>query len=436
MDDFFLLLCVVAFFILAFGLVSHLVKEKLFLSEPTVSIIFGIIIGPNILNLVSINYIESKNLLYQFARIVLCVQIMTAAMSLPQGYVLKNSKSLCILILVVSWFKYMISFSVIYFMTGYNVAISLAIAACLTPTDPVLSSSVVKSKFADENVPERLRFLISAESGINDGIGLPFLFIPIHLFYSTNLAVGLQNFIFKTIFYECIFSALIGIVIGYISRKALKYCYSNDLVGTESFLVYGIALTFFCLGLMEVLKSSEMVCIFFTGTVFAWDEWFVLETRESRLQEVVDSIFSVSFFIFFGSRINFSKISATAVVASIVIIFLRRPIPCLMFQKYIKPIKNGREALFVGWFGPIGVGALFYALMVDKILSTLTIDFVSTVVLMSTFIHGLTIPLFKLGSFKTSKEFLDLNIAYKDSEDTLNSSDDKFTFKSLKLFDV
>lgn len=408
MDDFFLVVCFVSFFILVFGLVSNFVKEKLFLSEPTVSIIFGILIGPYVLNILNTSYIESKIVMYHLARVVLCIQVMTAAMSLPHGYILKNAKSLFVLVIIVSIVKYIITFVIVYSFSHYNATVSLAIAACLTPTDPILSSSIVKSKFADENVPERLRTLLSAESGINDGVGLSLLFFPLHVFYSGNVLLGLKNYFVSVILYQCVLSVIIGICIGYISRRMLKYCYSNDLVGIESFLIYGLALSFFCLGLMETIRSSELICIFFTGALFSWDEWFVLETRESRLQEIADSLFSTSFFVFFGSRIDFTRITVPVMVSSVLIICLRRTFPCLLLSRFIPQIQNKREALFVGWFGPIGVAALYYALLIDKILDTLTIDYVSVVVLFSVIIHGLTVPLFKLSSVKKETGFLGL----------------------------
>lgn len=421
MDDFFLVITFVSLFILGFGLVSNFVKEKLFLSEPTVSIIFGILIGPYVLNVLNTGYIESKIVMYHFARVVLCIQVMTAAMSLPQGYILNQAKSLFILVIFASLIKYIITFIIVYIFSHYNAPVSMAIAACLTPTDPILSSSIVKSKFADENVPERLRHLLSAESGINDGVGLSLLFFPLHLFYNENITNGLETYLRSVILYQCCLPIFLGISIGYIARKLLKYCYNNDLVGIESFLIYGLALSFFCLGLMETIHSSELICIFFTGAVFSWDEWFVLETRESRLQEVTDSLFSTSFFVFFGSRIDFTRITMPIIVSSILIICLRRIFACLFLYRFIPAVKTKREALFIGWFGPIGVAALFYALLIDKILDTLTIDYVSVVVLLSVIIHGLTVPLFKLSNVQKESRFLSLITPKRNFDESTHS---------------
>ncbi len=58
---------------------------------------------------------------------------------------------------------------------------ALAIGACVTPTDPVLSNTIVKGKFADNNVPKELQKIVIAESGANDGLGYLFLFLALYL---------------------------------------------------------------------------------------------------------------------------------------------------------------------------------------------------------------------------------------------------------------
>lgn len=68
-----------------------------------------------------------------------------------------------------------------YFIPGLNFLSSLAVAACLTPTDPILAAAVVGGKWADKHVPAHLRHLLAAESGCNDGAAFPFLFIALYL---------------------------------------------------------------------------------------------------------------------------------------------------------------------------------------------------------------------------------------------------------------
>jgi NhaP-type Na+/H+ or K+/H+ antiporter len=69
-----------------------------------------------------------------------------------------------------------------------NFLSSLAVAACLTPTDPILAAAVVGGKYAEKHVPAHIRHLLAAECGCNDGAAFPFLFIALYL--TTNETVG------------------------------------------------------------------------------------------------------------------------------------------------------------------------------------------------------------------------------------------------------
>lgn len=59
---------------------------------------------------------------------------------------------------------------------GLDFLPALVVAAGVTPTDPILASSVVgKGKFAQDHVPAHIRHILQAESGSNDGAAFPFL---------------------------------------------------------------------------------------------------------------------------------------------------------------------------------------------------------------------------------------------------------------------
>lgn len=395
MEDVFKLLLASSSFVLVFGLVSKYIKNNLFLSEPLISMAAGIVLGHHVLGVLDTNYAYSKVIMYNFSRIVLCVQTMTVAMSLPRNYIIEKWQSMFVLVVVVGMAKCVFSFVLIYLSTRYNSATSWSLAACLTPTDPILSSSIVQGRLAVAVVPERIRLLLTAESGINDGLGIFLLFLGLDLFRS-GIRDGMYPFIVHNLLVRVFLSALVGLAAGVLSRQTLKYCYTKRFVGVESFLVHGIVLTVFSLSLMEFIGGSELICIFFAGIMFSFDEWFVLETKNSRLQEITDTILSTSFFLFFGSRINFGRFTTPMVLVSLVIIFARRPAICWMMYRLIPELKTSKEALFIGWFGPIGVGALYYALLTDRIQETLTIDFASCAVFLSVIIHGLTVPVYSL----------------------------------------
>lgn len=49
------------------------------------------------------------------------------------------------------------------FLPSFTLLEAMTLAACITPTDPVLASSIVKGRFAEEHIPEHVRDLLSAE---------------------------------------------------------------------------------------------------------------------------------------------------------------------------------------------------------------------------------------------------------------------------------
>lgn len=90
-------------------------------------------------------------------------------------------------------------------------------------------------------MPPNVRNLISAESGANDGLGYPFLFLAIYLMQkSVGAAIG--RWAYWIMAFQILLSIVIGFVVGYIARKLLKFAEQRNLIDKESFLVYSIAL--------------------------------------------------------------------------------------------------------------------------------------------------------------------------------------------------
>src|ERR687889_856320 len=74
-----------------------------------------------------------------------------------------------------------------HYVAGLGWSESLLIGAILSPTDPVFASALV----GNEKVPARLRHLLNVESGVNDGLALPFVIVFLAVAAgSDNLHVG------------------------------------------------------------------------------------------------------------------------------------------------------------------------------------------------------------------------------------------------------
>lgn len=152
------------------------------------------------------------------------------------------------------------------------------------------------------------------------------------------------------------------------------------------------------MAMMNLLGCNDMIAIFVAGAVFAWDDWFIDQTRESQLQPAIDSIFNTTFFVMFGAALPWDKfnhlgLQKLLVLTVLVLLFRRLPVIWL-----IGPLKEKRERLFAGWFGPIGVGAIFYAITLSNYVKDHEDDRFITItcfiVMSSVICHGITVPLF------------------------------------------
>lgn len=98
-----------------------------------------------------------------------------------------------------------------------------------------------------------------------------------------------------------------------------------------------------------------------------YSDWFRLETLDDSLQPTIDMLLNVSIFIWFGAITPWYKFAHNDVIPiyrliplGILVLLLRRlPIVFAMHKK-IHQIEETRQALVVGFFGPIGVSAVFY----------------------------------------------------------------------------
>jgi sodium/hydrogen antiporter len=207
-----------------------------------VSFSAGILLGPLLKVIDPLNVAQglSQNvdaITYSFSRLVLGVQLVIAGIQLPQRYLFTEWKSLTILLLPVLSAMWLCSSVLIWLVIpGLPFSHALAIGACVSPTDPVLSSSIVKGGFAEKNVPEAIQQIIIAESGANDGLGYPFLFIPLFWMYHNSVAEdgtqsvvwpALQHWVMETWLYVILLSVVYGAIVGWIAKALLRRAYAR-----------------------------------------------------------------------------------------------------------------------------------------------------------------------------------------------------------------
>ncbi|CAG7846549.1 Na(+)/H(+) antiporter [Serendipita indica DSM 11827] len=413
-------------FTVFFGMFSLLIREKLYLGESIVAFLFGVIIGPYGANIFnprqwgdgSREVVQSITL--EITRVVLAVGVFAIGVELPSKYMQKHWKSLVFLLLPIMSIGWVICAGLIYaLIPRLDFMSSLAIAACLTPTDPILAAAVINGRYAEKHVPEHIRHLLSAESGSNDGAAFPFLFISLYVILEADDRVAVAHWFYITWLYEILLGITIGGLIGYGFRHLMKFCESRDLIDRHSYVAQYISLALLSNGITALLGSDDLLAAFASGVAFAWDSHFNKQTADSVFSAVIDLLFNVAIFVFIGAWMPFNNFSNEdtsitvwrLVVLAILVLLLRRLPVMLLLYRWIPDIRTFREALFSGHFGPMGVGAIFIAtLALEKlphpheppsnqtdVLALAMEPIIAFMVMCSILTHGLSIPFFNLG---------------------------------------
>jgi NhaP-type Na+/H+ or K+/H+ antiporter len=119
-------------------------------------------------------------------------------------------------------FGWIVSALIVYLILQTKFTTALIIGACLTPTDPVLAASVIGESRFSHRVPKRIKHLLQAESGCNDGVSFPFLYVGLLAVTTSTAGMGIKDWFLEVIFWQCLVGTFIGIVIGYTANKLLR----------------------------------------------------------------------------------------------------------------------------------------------------------------------------------------------------------------------
>lgn len=217
---------------------------------------------------------------YFFSRLVLGIQLVIAGIQLPSRYLRTEWRSLSLLLgpgMTLMWLSAsLLVWAMVPHLTFLH---ALAVGACVTPTDPVLSNSIVKGKFADKNIPKPLQKIIIAESGANDGLGYPFLFLALYIIkYNgedgfAGAGKGIGMWFYETWAYTIILSVFYGCAVGWLAKELLHFAEQKKWVDRESFIVFAITIALFTTGTCGMIGSDDVLACFIAGNAFTWDDW-------------------------------------------------------------------------------------------------------------------------------------------------------------------
>ncbi|RYO82829.1 hypothetical protein DL766_006475 [Monosporascus sp. MC13-8B] len=397
-------------FTLSYGYISVKLKQKWYLGEALPAMLIGIVLGP-----IAAKFLDARkwgsaaedqqnHITLGLMRVMIGVQLVIAGFQLPAKYLSQRWKEMVICLLPVMTLMWLCTtLCILVTVPKITLLAALVIGSCVTCTDPILSQAIAKGPFADKFVARPLREVISAEAGANDGFGFPFLMLAVYLMRHSELpeseiaatasghggeglhhrsedvgrmgggvGVALMNWGVETWLYIVLMSIAYGVIAGFAGGKFMKFALRRKWVDSESYLLFPTAMGLFLLGTCGAIGTDDLLACFVAGNAINWDGEYLAETekRHDEFNSCVDVLLNFGGFMYVGIVMPWSEFHNPDVtgltigrlmgLGFLILLFRRIPAILLLYKTMPDVCKNVKEALFMGYFGPIGAGAVFY----------------------------------------------------------------------------
>jgi sodium/hydrogen antiporter len=140
--------------LLLLGMLGGLLKERTPVSEPLIALLAGVLIGPAALGLLDLADLGDQALILEEAALItLGVALVGVALRLPIGYSSSNWRLLFVLLGIVMPLMWIVGGLLAYLIVGVPFWVAVMIGAIVTPTDPVVASSIVAGGLQSATCP-------------------------------------------------------------------------------------------------------------------------------------------------------------------------------------------------------------------------------------------------------------------------------------------
>ncbi len=264
---------------------------------------------------------------------------------------------------------------------------SFLLGALLSPTDPVLSSSVV----TNPRVPRLIRHSLNLESGLNDGLALPAV-----LALSAALAVGGGHFVWwRFVLEDLTLGLAAGLVVGFAGAALMRR--EQRLEGgipPHQKALYALGIAFAAYGVASVIPHGNGLITVYVAAITLGIRRPDLRSYFEHQSEDVVEIVKLGIFVVFGSLLTlhglFTDGLATIAIVAVALLVAR---PVAVFTALAGTGTDTATRAFMSWFGPKGVATMTFALLVlnDHIAAGVRIfNIAALVVVCSIIAHGVS----------------------------------------------
>ncbi len=255
----------------------------------------------------------------------------------------------------------MIAVAGIATLTGLALGSAILLAAVLAPTDPVLAADVqVGAPLKGREHP--VRFALTAEAGLNDGLAFPFVYLAIIVATAgLDLSAWGWEWLGFYLVYKIAVGALAGAAAGWLLGRALfSFPRHNPLAETGSGVI-AMAGVLFTYGMTELFEGYGFIAAFVMGAVLRRQEReHEFHVRLHSFSEALEHAFTAILLVLLGGAIPdlVPYLGWREAVIGAALIFLIRP--AFGMLALIGTDLTVKQRGVVAFYGVRGMGSIYY----------------------------------------------------------------------------
>ncbi|MEU9844055.1 cation:proton antiporter [Actinomadura sp. NPDC048032] len=239
-----------------------------------------------------------------------------------------------------------------HYVVGLGWVQSLLIAAVLTPTDPVFAAALV----GNDKVPPRLRHLLNVESGVNDGLVLPFVVLFL------AIAQGEENLHLGELGAELAGGLAIGVAIPWAAIMLVRTRWFAISPKYEP--LNAVAIGLLVLATAQATHGNLFLAAFAAGVTVATVGHRHREAFE-QFGELIAELLKLAALLVFGALLSpafLGDVGWTGWAFAVLALVVARPVA--IWVSFLRSGLTAREQAAVMWFGPKGFASVVYGLLV------------------------------------------------------------------------
>ena len=384
-------LALLALFVLIYSSTAGAV-ERSWISGPIIFTLFGLLIGPVGLDVLSLE--ADREMIKALAEATLALVLFTDAAGANIGVLRKTSGIPVRLLLIGLPLTILLGFGFgVLLFDNLSIFAIAVLATMLAPTDAALGKAVVTNKA----VPDEMRQGLNVESGLNDGICVPILFVFLALALDTAGDQGPRALAVKLVVTEIGIGLTVGLVLTYIATRLLKLARQRHWLTETWIQIPVVALALSCFAVAQLLGGSGFIAAFSGGLLVGiMDVHVSREVKDQFLlaSEGTGDTLALITWVIFGSALVGQAIASFSwiiLVYSALSLTVIRMLP--VFISLAGSDIDTQGKLFIGWFGPRGLASIVFVVIVAESGLPNSGPLVMTVVctiLLSILAHGIT----------------------------------------------